>query len=209
MHSQFKIEQLTIDAIPFILPICNEELGTGFLTDTVLIDYMQNPKCQSLIAVDSSTDKIVGASISLYLSQSELKQFIHPSQYIHLDQSITKDENIGILKLIAIEKDSQKKGLGTQFIKGSFEFFSHNNIQTICAFAWESKTGINMKTIFDRYELTIMSRIPHFWTQDSLEQKYDCPECGKPPCKCTAVIFSKHRQLSIHFSYRRNTQSDY
>lgn len=192
MHTQFKIEQLTIEAIPFVLPICNEELGTGFLNDIVLVDYINNPNCQSLMVIDNLSNKIVGISISLFLTQKELKQFMHPSQYFKLDQSLTTSEDIGILKLIAIQKDYQKKGIGTQFIENSFDFFRKNNIQTICAFAWKNKEGINMKTIFDRHQLTVINKILDFWKEDSIIQKYDCPECGKPPCKCTAVIFIKH-----------------
>lgn len=191
MHTQFKIEQLTMEAIPFVLPICNKKLGAGFVSETVLIDFINNLNCQALMAIDNLSSKIVGISISLFLTQKELKQFMHPSQYIQLDQSIITAKNVGILKLIAIQKNYQKKGLGTKFIKNSFDFFLKNNIQTICAFAWKSKTGINMKTIFDHHQLKIIDRIPNFWSEDSILQKYDCPECGKPPCKCTAVIFTK------------------
>lgn len=192
MCPKFKIIQLELKDIPQIIPICNEELGKGFITEKSAIYYINNPFCQSLAAVNPLNNEIIGTSICLFFSQKEFKAFLHPSQYIHLPNSFTQCEKIGVLKLIAIQKEFQKKGLGSEFINASFKFFQENNIQTICAFAWESKTGINMKTIFDRNHLSTMNRIDNFWTKDSLEKQYDCPECGSPPCKCTAVIFIKH-----------------
>lgn len=191
MYSEFKIEELTMESIPSILSICNKELGNGFVTNQCLIDYINNPKCLSLIAKDFENEKVIAVSISFYLSQEKFKEYLHPSQYTYLNESFILCKEIGVFKLIAIEKQFQKKGLGSIFIDLSFEFFKKNNIHKVSAFAWESKTGIHMKNIFDRNHLSIVCRIPDFWNIDSLEKKYNCPECGTPPCRCTAVVFGK------------------
>jgi len=42
-----------------------------------------------------------------------------------------------------------------------------------------------------------LKTIPNYWFNDSKNKQYNCPECGKPPCKCAGVVFELSKKLNF------------
>lgn len=152
---------------------------------------MKNPEHQIRTIIDKN-EKIVGFSINLITSTEELISELNKYQYASLSSFLTGEKKIGILKMICLIDEFKGKGIGSQLINESLNYFKSKNIQVIYAFAWKNSEGINMGTIFNRYRINRITEIQNFWYDDSLEKNYCCPECGQPPCRCSVVVYGKN-----------------
>ena len=66
-----------------------------------------------------------------------------------------------------------------------------NSINSISGFAWKNKKGVNMERIFEKNGFSKIKTIEKYWSEESIENNYCCPECGNPPCNCSSIIYFK------------------
>ena len=187
----YTIDKLDLNSIDDAITICNQELGNGYLTSESIQSIIQNENACAL-KVENSTNELIGFGFCTILTNKELEESLHISQFNELPTTIKNEPFIGITNTITIKNDYKGVGIGTTIFKEFISFFETKNIHLIAAFAWKSKEGFNMEGIFKKHDFPIVKTIENYWKLDSLEKGYGCPACGVlPPCLCTAVIFSK------------------
>lgn len=53
-------------------------------------------------------------------------------------------------------------------------------------FKWYNIRGLAIKEGFKEEFI-----IENFWKEDSIKFNFGCTTCGKPPCLCSAIIYTK------------------
>lgn len=190
MSINFNIKTPTISDIPDIINICNEELGKEYLTFQSLKKMITDEKIFIKIAL-SLNSEIIGFYIGLIASNMEMKKLLHDIPFTDFHPSFNKTETFGVIKTVAIRKDFKKKGIGTTLMKDCLLKFEKREISIISLIAWKSKKGINMERIMATNQFMNLKEIKNYWTSESIQKNYYCPECGAPPCNCSAVVFGK------------------
>ncbi len=186
----FSIRHSEKNDITDIVAICDTELGNEYLTFHSL-ELMYDDPTIFIRVVTTIKDEIIGFSIGLIVQEIDLKKTLNKYQFSQLPKSFFTSKKTGIIKIIAVRKTFQNKGIGTQLIQRCIIDLKSRGMEIITAFAWKTKKGVNIAPIFDRLEFKILCEINYFWRDDSLLNQYSCSECGAPPCLCSTVIYSK------------------
>jgi len=187
--SNYTIQLLNHDSIEVALKICDTELGKDYLSTSYLSDLINNEKAL-IQAAFNQNNELIGFSSCMILTNIELKKAIHSSQFSQLPSEITYSTQIGITNTIVIKNEYKNQGIGTVLFKEFLTFFEKNKTACIVAFAWKNNEGINMGGIFEKHNFKILKSIKNYWSEESIENNYNCPSCGNPPCFCTAVIYN-------------------
>ena len=190
MNDHYTIRNTMKSDFDRLIEICDLELGNGYLSLISLNEIFENKNNLVQTVVDAETE-IIGLNISLIISEDELISDLNEYQLQYLSPYFCAANKIGILKMICLIDKAKRKGIGTQFIRESLDYFATKDIKTIYAFAWKTLEGINMDTIFNRKGIHPFIEIENYWSDDSLLKNYSCPECGLPPCKCSVVVYNK------------------
>ena len=187
----YTFKPLDDNSIDEAIQICNQELGSGYLSAEYIQSLLNNENAY-LVKAENSNSEIFGFGFCTILTHQELIDSLHPFQFKSLPENIKTEQVIGITNTITIKNEYKGIGIGSAIFKQFIAFFESKNIHLITAFAWKSKEGFNMEGIFKKHNFPIVKTIENYWKLDSIEKKYGCPSCGDlPPCLCTAVIFSK------------------
>ena len=192
MHLRHIFKPLNESHIDTALSICDIELGKGYLNFETLKRLVNNKKTL-VIGVFDIEGEMLGFGYCSILKQVELEKTMHSSQYNKIPQIIKNPEKVGITNTIVIRNNYKGRGLGTTIFNHFTTFFKENSIDTVTGFAWKNKEGINMETIFKKNNFNILEIIKQYWYEDSIENKYNCPDCGEPPCNCSTVIYLKNQ----------------
>ena len=76
-------------------------------------------------------------------------------------------------------------------IEDTLHLIEEKKVAIMLGFAWKSIEGVNAKRILERNGFRELMEIKKFWNDESLKENYSCPDCGNPPCVCSAIIFIK------------------
>jgi len=179
-----EIKQITKAAMPSILRIAEKQLGDSYVNETSLFSN----KMYGYYAL--VCNKVVGFCAGRNIpTQNFLDK--HPAINGHL-KSLGASETLGILTCIAVDEDYKVRGIGEALSKTCTEKLISEGAKTLAATAWKSSKGIHIGGLLKRHGFEQVMEIPLFWHEDSLVHNYQCPECGAPPCKCSAVLYVKH-----------------
>lgn len=174
-----------------IIALSDEELGEDYLTQELLNDFNSNENAFVHVALNSS-GKVIGFVLGLIASENEIQAFFKKAQLIQLLRLSLSAGRIGIVKTIAINNKYKGQGVGTALIKSCISILETKGISIICSLAWRSKKGINLEHILENEGFKILKELKKYWFEDSIQRNYICPECGQPPCKCSAVIYYRY-----------------
>ncbi len=94
--------------------------------------------------------------------------------------------DIAIIKQVVVAPKYQKKGIGNLLLK---QLISTINTKEIICIAWQRDKNIVIANLLLKNNFRKLKSIPNYWFNDSVSKQYNCPECKKPPCKCTGVVF--------------------
>jgi len=179
----------TQNHIPEIIELINRELGIDFITYDQIINYIHSKDstvCK--IALNDDT-KIVGFMIGYIINY---KQFISKFKN-HLNKlpiEFSNSNNVfGCIKTIAVNSDIQGQGIGSLLCNDCVDELKKKGTTLLYGTAWKINEKINSEKMLNHFGLRALCSIPDFWKNDSILNQYECSQCGKPPCNCTAVIF--------------------
>lgn len=175
--------------IPHIISIADRNIGEQYLTEELInncINDTNNYICK--VAIDNDSKKVVGFYISYIVNPQSINTVINvtPNQIPRMFKYPSK---IGVLKTIAVDNKYQGYSIGTLLSKDSIEEFRARNVPTICTIAWKSKNGTNLEGVLKRLNFEKVLEIKDYWKEDSINNSFECPVCGEPPCRCSAEIF--------------------
>lgn len=152
-----------------IMTIADEQVGKGFLQ---LEDLASNKR---VIQAAFIKGELVGFSFIDSVQQQEL---------FELDSKI----KMACRSLTCVKRGWEGVGIGRALVAEGIYYCSKKFDFLYCE-AWESEKGVHIKKLLleNRYEFH--KKIEGYWAEESLDKNYICPNCGNPPCTCTAHIY--------------------
>ncbi|MEQ8198355.1 MAG: GNAT family N-acetyltransferase [Clostridiaceae bacterium] len=173
------------------MDISDKELGKDYLLYEDLEKVLNSSEeyiCK--LAINRVDGKVVGFCLCLIISPGELQTILKQSEY-KIPRALKYSEKIGVLKTTAVERLYQGYGIGKKLTKDCHEAMLKRKVQSVCSVAWKNGNKINISGILNALGYKKYVEIESYWEKDSLEKGYDCPACGKPPCKCSAIIYTQ------------------
>ena len=98
-------------------------------------------------------------------------------------------EEIAIFDLFMVHPDFRKRGIGSQLFQLRLNFFKEKTSR-FALIHW--KEGVHEKPLIAiRNDFKAVQEFSDFWKEQSLSEVFNCERCGKPPCRCTAILYVK------------------
>lgn len=175
--------------IPQLLEISDNQLGKDYLSFEDLDQAISNrDKFICKVAFNRSDNKIMAFCLCPIIEPNNINTIIKLSGR-PMPRSVLHSELVGIIKTVAVGERYQGRGIGRNLTSACYKELLQKRVQSICSVAWKQDGHVNIGGILISLGLKVHVEISDYWMDDSLEKGYDCPECGQPPCHCTAVIY--------------------
>lgn len=164
----------------------NKEFGEDYLSISYLKKYIQSNNHLGYCMVFDK--KMVAIGLIDILSPTEMKEVI--LKEIEWFYNHTKNvKTVALIKQILVNPAFQNNGLGTELIQHFLSVFQ-KKADLIMSIAWKKRDSIPLKNLLLRNHFEAQKTIKNYWGEDSIEKEYNCAECGPPPCRCSAVVYS-------------------
>lgn len=190
IYKNFYMIDLKEKHIPSVLEISDNELGKDYLSYSDIEKVLNDKNYICKIAIDKDTNKVIAFGLCLIVSPDEVKKIIDwPDNKI--SRALKHSNEIGVLKTISVLKDFQGKGIGKLVTERCYNELIDREVNSICSIAWKNGNITNIGGILLDLGFNEYASINDYWKDDSINKNYNCPVCGKPPCRCIGVIYTK------------------
>ena len=155
-----------------------------------IIDYIDKYKDDLMLlqqhqwGANSDSDEIF-LDIDNYLIKLVLNDDVLVGTIIY--HFIEKD--VIYLDMIVIDKQNQKKGIGTLLLNDLISFAKQNNAKLIETRVVDVYGVANSKKLLENFGFIKGETINNYWGK--LNPEFSCIECGKCPCECTMHEYYK------------------
>ncbi len=182
LKTTIKEADFTFEELNQALQLLNYRLGEGFYSYEMVESYNKEPSKILLMAFgDKELCGVFTGEIVSKESKNGVAQLIKSKSDSDLD--------IGILQSLAIAEDAENRGVGTLLIKKAVSVFKQRGVVKMGGHVW-SLSDNRMAQILLALGFRKMAFLPNYWSKSSLERNFQCPKCGQPPCKCTAIVYT-------------------
>ena len=108
-----------------------------------------------------------------------------------------REDGIALLRTICVARANRGRDLGYALGQAFIKQIARD--RPVCSPAWiRREGGIPAAHLLQRLGLEPTDIITNYWQADSLRRGYNCPDCGAPPCRCSAKLFRSKGSSSIN-----------
>lgn len=204
--------------LPDIIQLISDELGEGYTTkheirkaveygnDRFLVvafpDLDNDPPCQVVMSPPPSAGQGTGKTslpdgvhnvpvavgIGCVFDSASLASHMNfsPDEY---PPSLAQSSPVGILRGLCIHDDASGNGIMEATIKTTVTQLEDEGCRVQCFLAWRGSGGVQFYDIFKDNDFKVRREFADYWIEESIDKGYKCPECGPPPCNCSALLF--------------------
>ena len=156
--------------------------GKGYASEEAINDYCS---IGYGLVVMIDTD-VAGFSLFRPVDRSELTQHVRVSEeWIGNNLPVG---NIGLRRSTGVRPEYRGRHIGPLLVRESMSRL--NEFAGIISVVWD-QGGKHIGPLLKRNGMEMALELPEYWGTDSVARKYNCPECGAPPCSCKAYIYIK------------------
>ena len=187
---EYKIDSLSEkDSMFECISIIDSVLGKNYVDAKKLVSMVKD---DNFICLKATTlnDKIVGVAIACIMSVDEAIEYLKIEKY-EIPDDVRFCDNISIIKIVAIDDNFQKIGIGTNFIRELEKIFWDMNLRVIFIPAWRHDNIENIGELLVKNGYKSLCIIERYYEKDSLKGGFSCPVCGDNGCHCDVNIFFK------------------
>lgn len=170
-----------------IVRIADSQLGRKYVTPYQLKEMCNETSSMRCLSIlDKGTKKVIGFCIHKIFSYEDVLKMTR-------NQGITElmfHKQIAYLKTIAIDKKYAGFGIASCVVKYLVKYYEKLGIDTMISSAWKHAGITNIEHVLVGNHFVKKLEIPNYWYQDSIDENFECPQCGNP-CHCSCVIFVK------------------
>lgn len=189
MFDQYYIRKATKNDFTSLIKMSNEQLGEDYLS-TDLLTQTLNPtssfRCN--VIINKLNNKVLGFSLNEVIEPKKLDEIMKNKATIN---EFSLEEKIGYIKTVVIDKKFEGFGLSTALLTHCIKEFEKEGIKRFISTAWKHCGVINIGGVLTRLGFIKRIEIPDYWYEDSIKEKFQCPQCGNP-CHCTCAIYIKY-----------------
>ncbi|MCR4263219.1 MAG: GNAT family N-acetyltransferase [Candidatus Roizmanbacteria bacterium] len=186
---QFIIQTLdpeNTELIEKALQIYDKSLGRDYIERHALFAYALNrSRCVALAGFIEQVAR--GFVIGHIMSGPEKFQYLE-DMLLHQIHIPLNDYTIGLIKSISVEQGFRHRGLGTELTQETMNRFVSMGCNALFAVSWISNKPDSSQHMFESLNFRRVLQIDDYWTADSIEREYQCPNCEKE-CHCSAVFY--------------------
>ena len=175
------LEIVTMDKsmVKKVAQIASMTLGSSFIDESILNNDIN-------LCAKYGT-KILAYCTTRFINLDYLKKILKNKKIELLEEY----EKVGYIDSLAVNTDFAGKGIGSLLFQNTILKLKENNIKFVIMAGWKNGTEVNIKGLALKEGFKEEFEIENFWKEDSLEYNFHCTACGKPPCLCSAVIYTK------------------
>ncbi len=188
-YTNFTIQPLRNSDILEVCEIADEQLGKNYITEELLFKIkndLDNVHC--VCVTDKTTKSVIAFSIYSFISKEEALNV--SSQKV---TELKYAEKIGYLKTIAVKSSHMNFGIGSELVDFCIAKMCEQGVDIILSTAWKHAGIINIGGILEKSGFNKRMEIADYWTESSIKDGYQCPQCGNP-CRCTCVIYTLNKK---------------
>ena len=180
-----QIREVFEAAIPEILQIADKELGNGYLSESDLT----NPSGITYFSTEANV--VTGFAFNRTVGTKEFLA-VHPKLAERLNEARYETESFGLLSAVVVKDYYQGKGIGTALTRKSLQWLEATGAPYALMTAWKGVSGIHIAKVARRTGFSGQFEVQEYWAEDSIHKGYRCPDCGDPPCHCSAAVYIHH-----------------
>jgi ribosomal protein S18 acetylase RimI-like enzyme len=193
----FAVASLERSDIPRALRIAEDRLGDAYINAEELVPG------NGRIAIGARVNDAVIAFATARIEQTDqflekVRDRLGPDEHtlVPLERRLTGEKSIGFVASAATDPDFEGRGIGATLIGQCINELEVFGANVLIATAWKSNKGIQAGSILECRGFQQILELPNYWEKDSLAHGYSCPTCGKPPCRCTAILYARGRSVT-------------
>lgn len=179
-----KFEEKYIDQL---VDLSDRKLGKDFRTKEEYLEIHRN--LTDFIDIAVYEEKLVAINVVKTIHINFLSNHLLKG-YDQLFDLFPNNSFIHFHVASAVEDEFWNTGIRTDLFK-----FTENHLKDISPYwisvAWAPGKLVRSEKLFRDFGLSPALEIENYWFDDSLRRNYDCAACGKPPCTCMAVLYTK------------------
>ena len=171
--------------------ISDEQLGKDYISIDDFKTYTLSHNSFINIALFGENN-VVGFSICQIENKTDfIKNHMKEFTSFNLPHNSEEIQSIGIINTIATKESEKKKGIASALLTNCEVLLKKRKTQLVYIFAWKSKEGINIEKILKINNFKAIIEFKKYWYKESIINNFECADCGKPPCNCSAILFHK------------------
>lgn len=172
------------DLLP-VQRIADKQLGDGYISEKHALRLSEPDS--NFMQVAELGDELVGFVIGLTKNPGEVREITRTTIPKHLAFA----NKIGVNKTVAVSHNHHGLGIGTMLVQTCVDEFRKRKVHALCSVAWKHKETINIQGVLKKQGFSFFAEVPGYWVDESIKDDFKCPQCGPPPCHCSAVMFSQ------------------
>lgn len=181
----YPIQQLTLNdqsCFDEALDLLNRTQGVGLFKMDYLTRSIHDPDSYVTAIFDGS--KIIAISIAKVINEFDFYEPFVPGISETLSNKI-----VGSFSTLCVSEEYQGKGLGFKLSLERLRWLKHRNCEVIVGVSWVSGKENNSARLFEKVGFQKVKQLNDFFVEGSFKNPFICPTCGKPPCKCPAILY--------------------
>lgn len=179
------IKNATKEDLKEIYLVCNEQLGFNYLPLERLNKLFDNKS--TIIRIKMIEDNIAGFALCEVLNNDEIVEQVRDKALLNKEE-----KSFGFIDIVATKEEYKGKGIASSLVQDCLKELLERGIKQVFSAAWKDKDNINIGKVLEKSGLIPAKEIKNYYYEESLNKGYNCPNCGNPPCKCSAVIFVRN-----------------
>lgn len=177
-----KDKEFTLEDLSQALQLINQRLGENFYTFELLQSYSTDSS--KLLLMAFFENRLCGVFTGEVVLKSEENQL---TKTVFAKSKMPQD--VAILQSLVVHNEMENIGIGKSLIKKAVSIFKKQGIDQMGGTVWE-QSGSFMPKLLLSLGFRKISFVPNYWYESSKERNFSCPNCGLPPCSCTAVVYA-------------------
>lgn len=197
-YSQVKIVRFDPSYVEDALAVFDKGLGQGYVSHEELMKYTDDgvsrlllPRTHIAYAAVLFDGTVVGVATADHVrAAANLWSFIPVAARERFKRLVQEVEytDVALLHSVAVSPEHQGKGVASALVREIVSTLQRQGVETVVSVGWTDEEGCHIQGALERGGFLPCGDILGYWTEDSIEKKYQCPSCGFP-CNCTARIF--------------------
>jgi len=181
------IKQIAPSHIKSIIEIANMQFGNGFVTELEVLSLIKSAHKYGFVSI--TNNKISGFVFGAICRDFRDLEPIVVSHYSWFEENFNGKFPIGVIETIGVDSTFKGMGIGKALVIAILNRLNSIS-KTSLSMVWQHEGGTPLAHILEQCGLKNKQTIANYWEKDSLENKYDCLYCGRPPCHCSVMVYA-------------------
>lgn len=177
------------DLVGKVVSLFAEGLGSGFITTGKIEDILSRRSNLQLLG------GFIGSKLVALLTVSaitdEKMEYFQVACFSNRADFDFLGQKVGMLVSLVVAKKYRRRGLGSRMMQAGIKFLNNMGCQACIGTAWESGNSDSSATVLKAAGFQCVATFENYWSDESASLGYECPTCGPPPCKCSALLYYK------------------